>query len=216
MTAESFDFWIKAARKRATPARLRPAGDLWPASARPATLGSCRIGRPRGSAPNPALLRDRRGGSPCRAPQGLPASPDGALSGRAHHLVPVRGGWTVYDCPTRRSARWRGVCASAAIRAKLSWPSNSTATPPLRISSGWQRHHAFLVHLDLCTESMSGWMPDFLERSHDVVADTSATNPGRQPREKSQGGRQGADNQHDRQKLIHQAKLVPRHAALNG
>lgn len=55
---------------------------------------------------------------------------------------------------------------------------------------------------------MSGWMPDLLERCHDVVADTSATNPGRQPHEKSQGGSQGADNQHDRQKLIHQPKLA--------
>ena len=79
LAAELLDLLVKAARKAGRAGRPRPAGDLRPASAGPAGHAEGLPGprRPRGSAPNPGPPQRCRRGSPRRAPQGLPASPDG-------------------------------------------------------------------------------------------------------------------------------------------
>ncbi|MDH6465810.1 hypothetical protein M2302_006012 [Micromonospora sp. A200] len=98
---------IKAARKRAAPARPRPAGDLRPASAGPAGHVEGRHDqKTSGLRPEPRPSSEISSGSPRRAPQGLPAFPDGAKVVRPvgrSTLSPSGKAGRSDDCPTRRS-----------------------------------------------------------------------------------------------------------------
>jgi hypothetical protein len=99
--------------KRAAPARPRPAGDLRPASAGPASHADGRHDlKTSGLRPEPRPSSEISRGSPRRAPQGLPASPDGAKVVRQvwrSTLSPSGEAGRSGDCPTRRSFPGRSV-----------------------------------------------------------------------------------------------------------
>lgn len=117
----------QAGRAGPAPACWRPPAGIGRAD-RP-RFGIARLRRPRGSAPNPDPPQRCRRGSPRRAPQGLPASPDGAKVVRPvgrSTLSPSGEAGRSGDCPTRRSAHnWLPL--PALINEQPHWAAGRVA-----------------------------------------------------------------------------------------